>query len=256
MAAKDDEKKLLEEAKGIEEDLGKTETGTLTRFVKTMNVLVFVGEIAGLCINAACVFIALQMMLSPVKKHIIDHALDRVAYRAFWAVQGSLLLYGSFACGFATLYFGLLNKSISNIPKRFKPNMLFGFFQYELGRAIYLIVAGFYVYTVMSVYTMVAVVPDSLWWFCKIAGSTSLIFGVYMLIFDVCFDFLETPRYHGCCGGRRQDPGSWLDAELAEFKNEIMSTPGGILLAHELPKPGGILLAHEMNKETKAAPKN
>lgn len=238
MTAKSEVEKF-DEKKDEEENLGKTKLGTCQKFIIMMNMMVFLGEIMSVFVNGALMYVAVEMIISPVKKHIMEHALDRFAYRAFWGMQGGLLFWLCLTVTLSNIWCGLLNKSVADLPKCLKPRMVMGFFQYELGRALFLILVGFYVYTVMSAYATTHVVPHHLWWICKVVGVMSLSLGVFMLIFDVCFDCLEAPKFHPR-GGRRQDPSSFTDMEMGTY---------AMTIAMQAAKPDEqrqILIAQEM----------
>lgn len=201
--------------KDEDENLGKTKMGACQKCMKILNLMVLVGEICALFINAAFITIAVLMFMSPLKKHVVNNVHDKFAYKAFWGMQGGVLLWGALLSMLATVYFGLLNKKLIDLPKWLKAGMWCGFFQYELGRAIFLFITGAYVYAVMSAFEMVHLKTHTLWWLCKLTGAKAVLLGIYMFIFDVCFDCLETPRFHSC-GGRRQDPKAWKDEELGQ----------------------------------------
>lgn len=226
-----------------DENLGKTKMGTCQKFVKFINMLVFVGDLSGVVINACCMAIGIKMILTPIKDHVVNHSLDRIAYRAFWGMQGGILFWGSFISFFATIWFGVLNKNMKDLPQFMKPQMCCGFFQYELGRAVFLILTGLYCYTFMSAFEMVAIVPGWLWVPCKIVGVLAVQLGVFMAIFDVLFDCLDTPRFHPL-GGRRQDPHSHTDAEVGKIGSDVEisvtinaggGAPGELLIQKDLP---------------------
>merc|ERR1712098_945106 len=100
---------------------------------------VFIGEIMG-CVMSCCYsYFAYRMLTAPLNDFPHDGPKKAVVLM-FWKSQGMLLFTLSTLAAVAFVVFGMMDARTSKFPCAKVWNVLFGFLQYEVGRALFLIV--------------------------------------------------------------------------------------------------------------------
>merc|ERR1712129_403704 len=87
--------------------------------------------------------------------------------------------------GVATVQCGVLRSGFAKWPRWLQVDLWLGVLKFQLGRAIFYLTAGFYVLPLMSIFSQAA---DCKLWIVVLSyilGITSLLSGLFLLIFDV-----------------------------------------------------------------------
>jgi len=134
-----------------------------------------------MCIGGFIV-IGTMLLCTPMKPEHTHHgALDRM----FWATQGVYLIAFSLPALVATVQCGILRNGFENWPQWMRAELWLGILKFQLGRAVFFIGAGFYIFPVMDNFGLMAKVetwPRILSYFL---GVISFLSGIFLLIFDV-----------------------------------------------------------------------
>ncbi|CAJ1359953.1 unnamed protein product [Effrenium voratum] len=119
------------------------------------------------------------MPLMPERAH--HGAFDRM----FWVTQGLYLIAFSVPALVATVQCGILRNGFENWPSWMRAELWLGILKFQLGRAVFFVGAGFYVFPLMDNFGLMAKVE--LWAVCLsyLLGIVSLLSGSFLLIFDV-----------------------------------------------------------------------
>jgi len=137
--------------------------------------------VMAMCIGGFMV-IGTLLLCTPMKPEHTHHgALDRM----FWATQGVYLIAFSLPALVATVQCGILRNGFENWPQWMRAELWLGILKFQLGRAVFFIGAGFYIFPVMDNFGLMAKVetwPRILSYFL---GVISFLSGIFLLIFDV-----------------------------------------------------------------------
>ncbi|CAE7656696.1 unnamed protein product [Symbiodinium pilosum] len=141
-----------------------------------------------LLVNVACAliiggFLTLGVMLvcMPLKPSRMHHgAFDRM----FWVTQGLYLVAFSVPALVATVQCGILREGFDGWPAWMRVELWLGILKFQVGRAIFFIGAGFYVFPLMANFGLMADVE--LWTviLSYFLGILSLLSGSFLLIFE------------------------------------------------------------------------
>merc|ERR1719469_466695 len=98
----------------------------------------------------------------------------------FWFTQGLYLIISSVPALAATIQCGILRKGFAAWPQWLRVHLWLGNMRYQLGRALFFLLGGFYVFPVLSYFSRYADVP---WWMgSKFMGIISILSGLFLLI--------------------------------------------------------------------------
>ncbi|CAE7438339.1 unnamed protein product [Symbiodinium sp. CCMP2456] len=141
-----------------------------------------------LLVNVACAltiagFLTLGIMLAckPLKPSRMHHgAFDRM----FWVTQGLYLVAFSIPALVATVQCGILRNGFESWPTWLNVELWLGVLKFQVGRAVFFIGAGFYVFPLMANFGLAADVE--LWTviLSYFLGILSLLSGSFLLIFE------------------------------------------------------------------------
>ncbi|CAK8985481.1 unnamed protein product [Durusdinium trenchii] len=128
------------------------------------------------------IIIGIMLVCIPLKPERTHHgALDRM----FWVTQGLYLIAFSVPALVATVQCGVLRNGFESWPPWMRVELWLGILKFQLGRAVFFIGAGFYIFPVMDNFGLMAKVQ--LWTviLSYFLGIVSLLSGFFLLIFDV-----------------------------------------------------------------------
>eukprot|EP00913_Durusdinium_trenchii_P019161 g18008.t1 len=135
------------------------------------------------------IIIGIMLVCIPLKPERTHHgALDRM----FWVTQGLYLIAFSVPALVATVQCGVLRNGFESWPPWMRVELKF-----QLGRAVFFIGAGFYIFPVMDNFGLMAKVQ--LWTviLSYFLGIVSLLSGFFLLIFDVVLSVYVRQAMYG-----------------------------------------------------------
>lgn len=136
-------------------------------------------NVSGVMTIVGFFFVGLTLVFSPLTA---EHgAFDRM----FWLIQGLYLVVFSVPALVATLQCGVLRSGFERWPAWMQVDLWLGVLKFQLGRAIFYVAAGFYVFPLMRNFSNVANIEMWIVILSYILGITSLLSGIFLLLFDV-----------------------------------------------------------------------
>mmetsp|Transcript_78992 Transcript_78992/g.219556 ORF Transcript_78992/g.219556 Transcript_78992/m.219556 type:complete len:222 (+) Transcript_78992:71-736(+) len=168
----------------LKSGMSKTEMG-LTR----VEALVRLVNMVGASCSALYVVLGFYVACCPIKRWKADHWIfDRLR----WWTQGVALIILGATSFVSVVYIGVLRRDSegSQIVRFMSTN--FGFLRYEVGRAIFYLLTGFYAFPLLDNLDELAHVNDDLNLLGYFTGLTSIGVGAALLFIDVLFQtFVE-----------------------------------------------------------------
>ncbi|CAL1152876.1 unnamed protein product, partial [Cladocopium goreaui] len=150
--------------------------------------------IMAMCIGGFVV-IGTMLVCTPLKPEHTHHG--AVVDRMFWVTQGVYLIAFSIPALVATVQCGVRRNGFENWPAWMRAEIWLGILKFQLGRAVFFIGAGFYIFPVMDNFGLMAKVetwPRVLSYFL---GVVSLLSGTFLLIFDVVLSVYVRQAMYG-----------------------------------------------------------
>jgi len=148
---------------------------------------VLVANIAGVIAIGGFLILGFVLICTPLRTDLERHgAFDRM----FWLTQGLYLIIFSVPAFMRTLQFGVLRENGSVWPvwlmvEQWMPRML----NLQIGRALFFLTAGFYVFPLMDNFASMAEVNVFFVFLSYCLGCLSLLCGTFLLVFDVVLGY-------------------------------------------------------------------
>lgn len=141
-----------------------------------------VTNLVGALLIVGFMVVGLLLIFTPMNPDARTHgSLDRM----FWATQGIYLTAWSTPALLATVQCGVLRHSFAAWPASLKVDLWLSVLKFQLGRALFFIFAGFYVFPLLDNFGRVATLEPWMTGLSYFLGVTSLSAGLFLLIFDV-----------------------------------------------------------------------
>lgn len=166
-------------------------TQVLEPVVKTFNI-------AGAFVSLGFILLGIFVTATPIKKKEREHW---VFDRLHWATQGVFLCFLGFVSFIQVIYSGVLRRSEEDSYFFKWLNAILGFLQWELGRALFYLFTGFYIFPLAHRLDNYASMDDIINWLCYLLGLIAMLLGLALLIIDVVIQGLFEAV---TCDGRRK----------------------------------------------------
>jgi len=139
-------------------------------------------NLVGAILISGFMLVGLILIFTPLQPERLVHgSFDRM----FWMTQGVYLMAWSTPALIATVQCGVLRSGFTDWPASLKVDLWLSVLKFQLGRALFFIFAGFYVFPLLDNFGKIAVVEPWMAYFSYFLGFTSILAGVFLLVFDV-----------------------------------------------------------------------
>jgi len=178
-------------------------TGLWQRYAPYIDHGIRVTNMAGAVLIGGFVIVGLLLIFTPLKTEKVTHGeFDRM----FWVTQGFYLIAGCAPAMIATVQCGVLRSGFADWPAWLKVDLWLSVLKFQLGRALFFIMAGFYVFPLLANFGRMAMIDQWMVYFSYFLGLTSILAGVFLLVFDVVLAVFVKPGSYSVVPQNAEEP--------------------------------------------------